>query len=200
VFDVLIGLSTVVEAGNDFFVKIDKLKQLFFGKKYIRTMPAIRLSNATTPKPQSQNGGGKLAGMNPKNRKGLVNPAFSKSVGNAKNTGKNITIGKNVVPKKRKINRRRSTIKDIKYHQRNSAQLLFRMSSMKKMFQRILNKHTDVDRDINIPLSAVIPAAYWVQNVFREMLEDANLLTLHAKRVKLGPKDIQLAKRIREGA
>ena len=66
------------------------------------------------------------------------------------------------------------------------------------LFQRLVREiGQDYKTDLRFSKEAVTLLQYAAEHYLVKLLEDANLNAIHAKRQKIEPKDIQLARRIR---
>lgn len=84
-------------------------------------------------------------------------------------------------------------LREIRRYQK-SADLLIR----KRPFQRLIREITqDFKADLRIQSSAVLALQEASEAYLVGIFEDTNLCAIHAKRVTIMPKDIQLARRIR---
>ena len=86
-------------------------------------------------------------------------------------------------------------IREIKRYQRSTELLIKRLP-----FQRLVR---DIARefksDMRFQASAVLALQEAAESYMVGLLQDTNLCAIHAKRVTIMPKDIQLARRIRGG-
>ncbi|XP_022172971.1 histone H3.3-like [Myzus persicae] len=105
-------------------------------------------------------------------------------------------VRKSCAPKvKRKYRYRPGTIalREIRRYQ-NSTELLIR----KLPFQRLVREITEqFAMDMRFQVSAVMAMHAASEAYLIGLLEDSNLCAIHAKRVTIMPKDMQLARRIR---
>jgi histone H3 len=84
-------------------------------------------------------------------------------------------------------------LREIRKYQK-STELLLR----KRPFQRLLREIAqDFRVDLRFQSSAILAAQEAAEAYLIGLFEDTNLLALHAKRVTIMPKDMQLARRIR---
>mmetsp|Transcript_58566 Transcript_58566/g.96681 ORF Transcript_58566/g.96681 Transcript_58566/m.96681 type:complete len:135 (+) Transcript_58566:31-435(+) len=84
-------------------------------------------------------------------------------------------------------------LREIRHYQKNT-QLLIR----KLPFQRLVREVAqDFLFDLNFQSSAVVALQEASEAYLISLFEDTNLCTIHAKRVTITPKDMQLARRIR---
>jgi histone H3 len=84
-------------------------------------------------------------------------------------------------------------LREIRKYQK-STELLIR----KLPFQRLVREiATDFKTDLRFQSSAVLALQESAESYLVGLFEDTNLCAIHAKRVTIMPKDIQLAKRIR---
>ena len=85
-------------------------------------------------------------------------------------------------------------LRDIRKYQR-STDLLLR----KAPFQRLVKEISqDYKSDLRWTASALEAMQWGAETYMVELMEDTNLSAIHAKRVTIMPKDMQLAKRIRK--
>lgn len=84
-------------------------------------------------------------------------------------------------------------IRDIRKYQRSTELLIKRVP-----FQRLVREITaDVRDGLRYQLTALMALQEATESYLVQLFEDSNLCAIHAKRVTIMPKDIQLAKRIR---
>uniref|UniRef100_A0A915HVE7 Histone H2A/H2B/H3 domain-containing protein n=1 Tax=Romanomermis culicivorax TaxID=13658 RepID=A0A915HVE7_ROMCU len=94
------------------------------------------------------------------------------------------------------IERRTVALREIRRYQK-STELLIR----KLPFQRLVREIAqDFKTDLRFQSSAVMALQEASEAYLVGLFEDTNLCAIHAKRVTIMPKDIQLARRIRVGA
>ena len=152
------------------------------------------------PGPQKTIGGGTRPGLNPRQRHGSIKKAQeeARKKSAASKAGKKAPAGG--VKKLYRFRPGTVALKEIRRYQR-STELLIR----KLPFQRLVREIT-ADRDVVPPhmagkikfQSAAISALQESAEAYLVgLLEDSNLCAIHAKRVTIMPKDIQLARRIR---
>ena len=97
------------------------------------------------------------------------------------------------IEKQRKIQRGMQALKEIQKYQKGTHLLIWRLP-----FQRLVREITQKRREGLRFQSAVVLALQEAGEAFLVgLLEQANLCAIHAKRVTIMPKDIQLAQRIR---
>lgn len=85
-------------------------------------------------------------------------------------------------------------IKEIRFYQRNT-DLLIRKLPFARLVKEIQSEMSS--RDYRWQASAILALQEAAEAHLVSLFEDANLCTIHAKRVTIMPKDIQLARRIR---
>jgi len=85
-------------------------------------------------------------------------------------------------------------IKEIRFYQRNT-DLLIRKLPFARLVKEIQSEMST--RDYRWQASAILALQEAAEAHLVSLFEDANLCTIHAKRVTIMPKDIQLARRIR---
>jgi histone H3 len=84
-------------------------------------------------------------------------------------------------------------IRDIRKYQRSTELLIKRVP-----FQRLVREITaDVRDGLRYQSTALMALQEAAESYLVQLFEDSNLCAIHAKRVTIMPKDIQLAKRIR---
>ena len=111
-----------------------------------------------------------------------------------KTTKKRTTPGS--TPTQKKTRRRRPdtvALKEIKKYQ-ESTELLIRKLPFKRLVREIAQ---DFKTDMRFQSSAVLALQEAVEAYLVGIMEDTNVCSIHAKRVTIKPKDIQLARRIR---
>jgi histone H3/H4 len=84
------------------------------------------------------------------------------------------------------------SIEEIKHYQ-GCEYLILPRSSFARFVREVAQ---DFKTDLRFSTNAITVLQYAVENYVIEMLEDANLAAIHAKRTTIQPKDIQLASRI----
>lgn len=120
-----------------------------------------------------------------------------------KQTAKKSTGGKRVTkgakkskapePKKRRFRPGTVALREIRKYQK-STELLIR----KLPFQRLVREISqDFKSDLRFQSHAMLALQEAAETYITELFEGANLCALHAQRVTIQPKDIQLARRIR---
>lgn len=117
-------------------------------------------------------------------RSGVKTPIKSKSGG----------VGvKNTIKKKRRFRPGTVAIREIRKYQK-SVDLLIR----KLPFQRLVREISqDFKTELRFQAASMICLQEAAEAFLVGLFEDANLLAIHAKRVTIMPKDMQLAQRIR---
>ena len=86
-----------------------------------------------------------------------------------------------------------AALKDIRHFQKTSALLI-----QKLPFQRLVREITqDFKTDLQFQSAAILCLQEAVEAYLVRLFDDANLCAIHARRVTIMPKDIQLARRIR---
>jgi histone H3 len=84
-------------------------------------------------------------------------------------------------------------LRDIRRYQKSTELLLQRLP-----FQRLVRELAqDVKVDLRFQASAILALQESTEAYLVNVFEDANLTAIHAKRVTIMPKDIELARRIR---
>lgn len=95
--------------------------------------------------------------------------------------------------KKRKSRPGQAALREIRKYQKTSDLLIPRLS-----FQRLVRELAqDMHADIRFRAKAIEALQEAAEAFLTQHFEDANLCAIHAKRVTLAPKDLQLARRIR---
>ena len=85
-------------------------------------------------------------------------------------------------------------LKDIRHYQGSTALLIRKLP-----FQRLVREITqDIKTDLRFQSAAVLCLQEATEAYLVGLLDDANLCAIRARRVTIMPKDIQLARRIRE--
>ena len=103
------------------------------------------------------------------------------------------TIGKNAIKKPHRYKPGTVALREIKKYQK-STDLLIR----KLPFQRLVRDvATDYKTDLRFQSSAVLALQEASESYLVGLFEDTNLCAIHAKRVTIMPKDMQLARRLR---
>lgn len=90
-------------------------------------------------------------------------------------------------------------LREIRKLQR-SAELLIRKAPFQRLCREVVQNIYDSHRrrcDLRLQSTAVLALQEAAESYLVGLFEDANLCAIHAKRVTLMPKDIQLARRIR---
>ena len=85
-------------------------------------------------------------------------------------------------------------LREIRYQQKNSDKLIFPRANFKRLTIEIAQDYHD---NVRFSASFIELLQLVVENYIVDMLEDANLCAIHSGRQTLSPKDIQLARRIR---
>ena len=125
-----------------------------------------------------------LGGKSPRSRK-QPPVAHARLVGKGKGT--------RGLPRKRRYRPGTIALKEIRRYQK-STELLIR----KLPFQRLVREVAqDYKTDLRFQGSAVLALQEAAEAYLVGLFEDTNLCAIHAKRVTIMPKDIQLARRIR---
>ena len=150
-------------------------------------------------------GGGTKPGLNPGQRHGSIRAAqaaarkqsAAKKEAAARAAGKKVPAGG---VKKRRFQPGTVALKEIRRYQK-STELLIRKLPFQRLVQEIANDTDVVPRDLIGKLRFQTDAIKALQEACEAYLvalfEDTNLCAIHAKRVTIMPKDIQLARRIR---
>ena len=84
-------------------------------------------------------------------------------------------------------------LREIRRYQK-STELLIRKAPFQRLVREILQ---DIDSDLRCQSTAVLALQEASEAYLIGLFEDTNLCAIHAKRVTIMPKDIQLARRIR---
>lgn len=84
-------------------------------------------------------------------------------------------------------------LREIRHYQK-STQLLIRRLPFQRLVREIAQ---DFKADLRFPVSALMALQEASEAYLVGLFEDANLAAIHAKRVTIQPKDLQLARRIR---
>jgi histone H3 len=84
-------------------------------------------------------------------------------------------------------------LKQIRHYQK-STDLLIRKLPFQRLVREIAN---DVRHDLRFQSTAILALQEATEAYLVGLFEDTNLCAIHAKRVTIMPKDIQLARRIR---
>jgi len=84
-------------------------------------------------------------------------------------------------------------LREIRRYQK-STDLLIRKVPFQRLVREILQ---DMDADLRLQSTAVLALQEASESYLIGLFEDSNLCAIHAKRVTIMPKDIQLARRIR---
>ena len=86
-----------------------------------------------------------------------------------------------------------AAVKDIRHFQKTSALLIRKLP-----FQRLVREITqDYKTDLRFQSAAILCLQEAAEAYLVRLFDDANLCAIHARRVTIMPKDIQLARRIR---
>ena len=85
-------------------------------------------------------------------------------------------------------------LRKIRYYQKQSSCLHIGMLPFQRLVREIAQEYKT---DLRFSKEAVTLLQYAAEHYLVKLLEDANLNAIHAKRQKIEPKDIQLARRIR---
>ena len=87
-----------------------------------------------------------------------------------------------------------AALKDIRHFQKNTALLIRKLP-----FQRLVREITqDFKTDLRFQSAAILCLQEAVEAYLVRLFDDANLCAIHTRRVTIMPRDIQLARRIRE--
>ena len=96
-------------------------------------------------------------------------------------------------PKKRRFRPRTVALREIRRYQKNT-DLLIRKLPFQHLVREIIFEHK---QDYQLAAAAVAALQEAAEAYLVGLFEDTNLCAIHAKRVTIMPKDIQLAQRIR---
>ncbi|EJK62422.1 hypothetical protein THAOC_16967 [Thalassiosira oceanica] len=86
-------------------------------------------------------------------------------------------------------------LREIRRYQK-STELLIRKAPFQRLVREVLEVHLE-KKEMRLQSTAVLALQEASEAYLVGLFEDANLCAIHAKRVTLMPKDIQLARRIR---
>lgn len=100
------------------------------------------------------------------------------------------------VPKKRRYRPGTNALREIRQYQR-STDLLLRKLPFARLVKEIAEMYIGVDYGIRWQSNAVLALQEACEAYLVHLLEDTNLCAIHAKRVTIMQKDIQLARRLR---
>ena len=136
----------------------------------------------------------KLPGSGKAPRKQLQPKTQKKKKGKVQGSGKTLPAFQQGTRKPRRYRPSTVALREIQRYQK-STELLIR----KLPFQRLVREIAqDLDKmSIHFQSGAIIALQEALEAYLVGLLEDANLCAVHAKRVNIMPKDIQLARRIR---
>ena len=95
--------------------------------------------------------------------------------------------------KKRKYRAGTVALKEIRRYQR-STELLIRKLPFQRLVRSIVQEYAP---NFRIQTGALVALQEGAESYIVELFEDTNLCAIHAKRVTIMPKDMQLAQRIR---
>jgi histone H3 len=85
-------------------------------------------------------------------------------------------------------------LREIKKYQKTSDLLVRKMPFM-RLVREIASEYTS--KDVRFQRSSLFVLQTWAESFLIELFEDANLVSMHAKRVTVMPKDVQMALRVR---
>ena len=86
-----------------------------------------------------------------------------------------------------------TALREIRHYQK-STRLLIRMLPFQRLVREIAQ---DIKTDLRFQASVIMALQLASEDCLIQLLEETNLCAIHAKRVTIMPKDIQLARRIR---
>jgi len=86
------------------------------------------------------------------------------------------------------------SLRNIRRHQKMSSALMIRMLPFERFVREVAQ---DFKNDLRFSANAMLILQFSAEDYLVDLLEDANLAAIHAKRIRVFPKDIQLARRIR---
>ncbi|KAF9922148.1 centromeric DNA-binding histone H3-like protein cse4 [Linnemannia zychae] len=144
----------------------------------------------------SENHGGQ--GASSKSSRGLVRPPQQRNTKNPKTASR---AGDPIAPKERRYKPGSKALREIRHYQKSTDLLL-----LKAPFARLVREisgdfvsQVSLNGDVGLRWqSAALMALQEATEAFLvHLFEDANLCAIHAKRVTIMQKDIQLARRIR---
>jgi len=98
--------------------------------------------------------------------------------------------------RKRKTSRGRKALREIRKYQK-STDLLIPRAPFFRLVKEVSNDFTAAGHHYRFQVQAVDALRHASEDYIVKLLEDANLAAIHAKRVTVQPKDIQLSRRIR---
>ena len=87
-------------------------------------------------------------------------------------------------------------LREIRRYQK-SAELLLRKAPFQRLVREIINPWGMIGGDCRIQAAAMLALQEASEAYLVSLFEDTNLCAIHARRVTIFPKDIQLARRIR---
>jgi len=100
---------------------------------------------------------------------------------------------KNVIKKAHRYRPGTVALRDIRKYQRSTDLLLRKLP-----FQRLVREIAqNIKNDLRFQSSAILALQEASESYLVSLFEDTNLVAIHAKRVTIQPKDMQLARRIR---
>lgn len=160
-------------------------KQLQMAKK---TIPSIPRTAGFHPKHPSHGGGKNVHGPSKGGKRPVVPPAA-------------LGGGKEVPPPKKKFRFRPGTValREIRKYQKGT-ELLMRKTPFARLVKEIANdlaSASSFPEGVKFGAGAINCLQEAAEDYKVHLFEDANLNAIHAKRVTIAPKDIQLARRIR---
>lgn len=97
--------------------------------------------------------------------------------------------------KERKAKRGMKALREIRWHQRHSDCLNIPMESFNKLVREIAQ---DFLNDLRFSANAFLLLQYATENYMVDLMNDSQLCAIHAGRIGIMPKDIQLTRRIRK--
>eukprot|EP00428_Durinskia_dybowskii_P015068 CAMPEP_0170223860 /NCGR_PEP_ID=MMETSP0116_2-20130129/11630_1 /TAXON_ID=400756 /ORGANISM="Durinskia baltica, Strain CSIRO CS-38" /LENGTH=149 /DNA_ID=CAMNT_0010474563 /DNA_START=80 /DNA_END=529 /DNA_ORIENTATION=+ len=120
-------------------------------------------------------------------------PAGGKLTSGGQKAGRKVVAGAGPVKKQQRYRPGTLALREIRKYQK-STELLIR----KMPFQRLVREvASDFNTDLKFQSQAVLALQEAAEAYLVGLFEDTNLCAIHAKRVTIMPKDMQLARRLR---
>ena len=143
-----------------------------------------------------------MANKQPK--KGIGKPPPPEHITGKKGRGKNLTPAAKKssrkvtggVKKARRYKPGTVALREIRKYQK-STELLIRKLPFQRLVREIAQDFTPVWLDLRFQATAILALQEAAESYLVGLFEDTNLCAIHAKRVTIMPKDIQLARRLR---
>ena len=101
-----------------------------------------------------------------------------------------------IIEHDRKTKPGEKALREIKFYQ-NSVENLIPKLPFARLVRELVEVHHNRPETIKFKMEAILALQTATESYIVSLLEDANLAALHAKRITVFPKDIQLARRIR---